>query len=113
MREDDEALKEIMEVDISWFEELPKTGTTTRENDLTGLFPSHPSYKTMRPKEVERFTWTGHAKPPSAVADSWVDEPETETCPECGEEFHPGDGIDGDDGTKFCSLKCLNEHVNP
>jgi hypothetical protein len=51
----------------------------------------------------------------ATVADkgnSWTGDAETNECPECGDEFEEGTGIDGDDGTPFCSLNCLNSHAN-
>lgn len=73
----------------------------------------------MQTKEDLTEAFSAKAHPAQATGDptmsgnSWVGDIPTKECPECGTEFKEGEGIDGDDGTAFCSLKCLNNHVNP
>lgn len=51
---------------------------------------------------------------PESPMNSWTGETTDEVeCPECKRKFPEGDGVDGDDGTQYCSLKCVNEAFNP
>jgi hypothetical protein len=96
----------LLNPSIAFQDDKEYTGSFSLETDATDeLVDAMQSViDTVSPDSSEETVADG--------GDSWVGDIEMKECPNCDEEFEAGSGIDGDDGTEFCSLPCINEYAN-